>query len=196
MIWLDIEGSQRPQTIHEVSCSCILVAHGDPQKRFGFSMSNLHHRSPVTETLPPFIFIIRHTTLPGRCSILLWKNGHYLTVQFPEPTDPPKDSDDYLHSEVGKLQSFANSLVFGKTNWAYFVNNKNDKRTLAYRQKPRSGVQYTPFAPLVHESELTFIRPVQGDLIEGIWKGQQGTLSLIKLLADPKSLNSGYPDRG
>ncbi|KAF8346520.1 hypothetical protein F5887DRAFT_1073200 [Amanita rubescens] len=136
-------------------------------------MSNLHHRSPVTETLPPFIFIIRQATLPDRYSILLWKNGHYLTVQFPEPSEPPKDLDGYLHSEVGKLQPFASSLVFGKTNWAYFVNNKNDKRMLAYRQKPRSGVQYPPFAPLVHESELTFIRPVQGDLIEGIWRGQQ-----------------------
>jgi hypothetical protein len=144
-------------------------------------MSKFHNHQPVTELLPPFIFIAMRVPIDHYgYSILLWKNGHYLTVQFPPPEDPPKDPDEHIDEEVRQLQPFANSLVFGKTNWAYFVNNKSGKRALAYRQKPKNDVQCAPFAPLVHESELSYLRPIGCNLVEGIWRGQQGMFSFTK----------------
>lgn len=186
MISLDMEG--RLQAVHESGHSDTFVAHEDPQI---FSMSNLHNLQPVIEALPPFIFIVMRVAIDNSgYYVLLWKNGHYLTIQFPAPAEPPEVLSDHLEEEVKQLQPFANSLVFGKTNCAYFVNNKHGKRALAYRQKPRSGVQYPPFAPLVHESELTYLRPIGCNLVEGIWRGQQGTFNFMESFA-PWILNSG-----
>ena len=179
LMLLDMEG--RPQAVHESGHSVTFVAHEDPQI---FSMSNLHNLQPVIETIPPFIFIVMRVAIDD-CgySVLLWKNGQYLTVQFPAPVEPPEDLSVHLEEEIRQLQPFANSLVFGKTNRAYFVNNNNGKRALAYRQKSKSSVQYPPFAPLVHESELKYLRPIGLNLVEGRWRGQQGTFNFMESFA-------------
>ncbi|KAF8629457.1 hypothetical protein AX15_003436 [Amanita polypyramis BW_CC] len=137
-------------------------------------MSVRYNRPPVTEIPPPIVFMFHETAMPGAAyTVLLWKSGHHLTVQFPGPTDPPKDLYDHLHAEIKQLRSHANSLIFGKTNWVYFVRNRDGKRALVYRQRPKRRIPYTPFAQVVHESEFTHVRPVLGRLVEGIWRGQQ-----------------------
>ena len=142
-------------------------------------MNVRHSRAPVTETLPPFIFMFWRIALPDYgYTVLLWKNGHYLTVQFPSPTEPFEDLYDHIDAEVKQLKSHAKSLVFGKTNWVYFLRNQDGKRALAYRQRPKRRIVYQPFTQVVHESELTYLRPISANLVEGIWRGQQGALDL------------------
>ena len=140
-------------------------------------MSIKHYRPPVTETLPPFVFQMSRCAFhDSGYTVELWKDEHYLTVQFPAPTERFEDEYDYIDAEVAELQRYANSLVFGKTNWAYFIRKPDGKRALAYRQRPKRRVNYPPFAPIAHESEFRSLRPISGGLVEGIWRGKQGIL--------------------
>ncbi|KAF8628569.1 hypothetical protein AX17_005965 [Amanita inopinata Kibby_2008] len=131
---------------------------------------------PVQKTLPlpPYTYLIAIVyTRYDRClTFSLWKNGKSLTIQVPPP--PVHEAlKEHLAAEARELQQLTRSIVFGKTNWAYFVRDKHGKRTLAYRQRTLYEIKYPPYAPLVPESEITYTRPVGGHIREGIWNGQE-----------------------
>ncbi|KAK2460394.1 hypothetical protein APHAL10511_007559 [Amanita phalloides] len=97
--------------------------------------------------------------------------------------EPHQDPYDHLDDEVKQLQPFAESLVFGKTNWVYFLRNQDGKRSLTYRKKLRRPIQHPLFSvQAVHESELTYVRPISGCLVEvDAWIGINDlALSLIE----------------
>ncbi|PFH48849.1 hypothetical protein AMATHDRAFT_5430 [Amanita thiersii Skay4041] len=129
---------------------------------------------PTPTPLPPYAFIIQALYIPeDGYTVCLWKNGKFLTIQLPTPsTDPDSDVVEYFNKEYLAIQEHLSDIVLGKTNWAYFLINKDGKRTLAYRQRPMYKIKYPPYAPLIHEDEIQYIRPVRGYLREGLWKGR------------------------
>ncbi|KAF8346519.1 hypothetical protein F5887DRAFT_959448 [Amanita rubescens] len=146
-------------------------------------MSVEHYMPPVIETLPPYIFtILCCSAISYGLTVCLWKNGQWLTIQVPMPPIVQCDSREsrleYIESELKELQPFAKSLVFGKTNWAYFIRGDHGRRTIAYRKRPLYRIKYQPCVPKVHQDELTYLRPAQGNTIEVIWRGQQLDMQL------------------
>ncbi|KAJ7457015.1 hypothetical protein FB451DRAFT_1275613 [Mycena latifolia] len=111
------------------------------------------------------------------------RGPHTLVIQAPELTLPgythpgvdPEADEQYIStfkSDLEKISSLVNGMVFGKTNWAYIVTEEDGSCHLDYKEKHIPPISCPAWAPLIPETDLVYSKYITAEDREAVWNGR------------------------